>query len=250
MGIQSGNVRYPCFLCTFHSRKRDEHYIKKHWPARDDYDVNQEWNIINEKLVDPKDIIFPPLHIKLGLMTQFVKTLVEKNTTTPPIEYLRNKFPTLSEAKIDGGIFTGPDIDKILSDNGFYDVLEENHKKAFLALKDVIQKFLGNERAPNFKELVKKLIVAYKDIGANMSLKVHFLHSHIDEFVDNLGDYSDQHGERFHQDIKTIEKRYGGKDVCSMLADYCWFIIRETPEYETMWSRKAYKMYFNKNSKN
>ncbi|KAF2350797.1 Reverse transcriptase domain [Trinorchestia longiramus] len=41
-----------------------------------------------------------------------------------------------------------------------------------------------------------------------MSLKVHFLHSHLDFFPENLGGVSDKHGERFHQEIAAIEKRY------------------------------------------
>ena len=41
-----------------------------------------------------------------------------------------------------------------------------------------------------------------------MSLKIHFLHSHWDFFPPNLGAVSDEQGERFHQDIATIEKRY------------------------------------------
>ncbi|UYV84991.1 hypothetical protein LAZ67_X004186 [Cordylochernes scorpioides] len=41
-----------------------------------------------------------------------------------------------------------------------------------------------------------------------MSLKIHFLHSPLDFFPDNLGAVSDEHGERFHQDISSMEKRY------------------------------------------
>ncbi|UYV64609.1 hypothetical protein LAZ67_3001303 [Cordylochernes scorpioides] len=43
-----------------------------------------------------------------------------------------------------------------------------------------------------------------------MSLKIHFLHSHLDFFPDNLGAVSDEHGERFHQAISSMEKRYQG----------------------------------------
>ncbi|UYV72415.1 hypothetical protein LAZ67_9003037 [Cordylochernes scorpioides] len=43
-----------------------------------------------------------------------------------------------------------------------------------------------------------------------MSLKIHFLHSHLDFFLDNLGAVSDEHGERFHQAISSMEKRYQG----------------------------------------
>ncbi|KAJ8881043.1 hypothetical protein PR048_017516 [Dryococelus australis] len=65
-----------------------------------------------------------------------------------------------------------------------------------------------------------------------MSLKVHFLHSHLDSFPGNCSDVSDEHGERFHKDIMTIEKRYGGKLMSNMLADYCWNLIRDCKETE------------------
>jgi hypothetical protein len=44
----------------------------------------------------------------------------------------------------------------------------------------------------------------------------------LDFFRENLGAVSDQHGERFHQDISNMEKQYQGKWSLSMLADYCW----------------------------
>ena len=60
-----------------------------------------------------------------------------------------------------------------------------------------------------------------------MSLKVHVLHSHLDFFAENLGDVNDEHGERFHQDISVMEKRFIGKWNPGMLADYCWNMIKE-----------------------
>ena len=41
-----------------------------------------------------------------------------------------------------------------------------------------------------------------------MSIKVHFLHSHLDRFPENLSDFSKEQGERFYQDIKVMEERY------------------------------------------
>ena len=38
-----------------------------------------------------------------------------------------------------------------------------------------------------------------------MNIKVHFLKSHLNEFPANLGDVSDEHGVRFHQDMKVME---------------------------------------------
>ena len=44
-----------------------------------------------------------------------------------------------------------------------------------------------------------------------MSLKIHFLHSHLEIFPDNLGDVKDEHCERSHHDISDIEIRCKGK---------------------------------------
>ena len=53
-----------------------------------------------------------------------------------------------------------------------------------------------------------------------MSLKIHFLHSHLDFFPENLGDVSDEYGKRFHQEIKTIEQLYQGFWNERMMIDY------------------------------
>ena len=70
-----------------------------------------------------------------------------------------------------------------------------------------------------------------------MFLKIHFLHSHLDFFSSNWGDVSDEHGERFHQDIAVMEKRYQGRWSPLMLADYCWTLVRDQPNLP--YSRKA-----------
>ena len=64
-------------------------------------------------------------------------------------------------------------------------------------------------------------------MGCNMSIKVHFLFNHVERFPDNLGDVSDEQGERFHQDIKIMEERYQGRWGTTMMADFCWCLIRE-----------------------
>ena len=45
----------------------------------------------------------------------------------------------------------------------------------------------------------------------NMSLEINMMHSHLDFFSENMGAVSYEHGERFHQGIATIEKRFKGK---------------------------------------
>ena len=41
-----------------------------------------------------------------------------------------------------------------------------------------------------------------------MSIKLHYLFTHIDYFPENLGDVSEEQGERLHQDIRTKKERY------------------------------------------
>ena len=56
-------------------------------------------------------------------------------------------------------------------------------------------------------------------MGCNMSIIIHFFHSHLDFSQSNLGAASDEHGDKFHQDIKEMEKIYQGETTCNMLAD-------------------------------
>jgi hypothetical protein len=66
-------------------------------------------------------------------------------------------------------------------------------KAACQAFKNVTKSFLGNQKAEKYHEIVSDLLTAYKAMGCNMSLKVHFLDSHLDFFPENLGAFSDEH---------------------------------------------------------
>ena len=57
---------------------------------------------------------------------------------------------------------------------------------------------------------------------------MHFLHSHLDFFTANLGVVSDEHGERFHQQISIMENRYQGNFNPNMMGDYCSFLQTDT----------------------
>jgi hypothetical protein len=146
-------------------------------------------------------------------------------------------FPRLSDAKIKEGIFVGPQIRELTKDKTFDYILNEVELAAWTAFKGVCSNLLGNNKADNYQEIVKRLLQSYEAMGCNMSLKIHFLHPHLDFFPQNLGAVSDEHGERFHQDISVMEKRYQGKWSVNMLSDYCWSIIRDVPD--TNYKRKS-----------
>jgi hypothetical protein len=82
-----------------------------------------------------------------------------------------------------------------------------------------------NKKSENYQEIVDTLLEDFKNLGCRMSIKVHFLHSHLDFFRDNLGAVSEEQGERFHQDIQMMEKRYEGKWNAAMLGDYQGIVI-------------------------
>ena len=82
----------------------------------------------------------------------------------------------------------------------------------------------------------------FRILGINISIKVHFLHSHLDRFPENFGDVSDEQGKRFHQDIKTMEKRNQGRWDVKTMADYCWNLKRDLPNSKH--SRKSRKRKF------
>ena len=75
-----------------------------------------------------------PLHIKLGLTKNFVKGI---DKTGPGFEYVRNKFPNVSDAKIKDGVFIGPQIREIIQDKQFAEDLNETERIAGLSFKRI-----------------------------------------------------------------------------------------------------------------
>lgn len=227
LGMQHGFTKYCCFLCEWDSRAREKHYVQKYWQPRTSY-VPGVKNVSNVSIVESNKIILPPLHIKLGLIKNFVKAM---NPNGDGFKHLQSIFPRLSASKLKEGIFVGPNIRKLIRDPIFSGKLDYLERNAWQSFVELTKGFLGNTRSDNYEELVSKLLKDYRALGCNMSLKMHFLHSHLDFFPKNLGAVSDEHGERFHRDVMEIEKRYQGKVTTNMLADYCWTIIRDDQDY-------------------
>lgn len=173
-GLQAGYTKFCCFLCEWDSRAKDQHYVRKDWPLRVN-DIPGCKNIAFGALVDKK-IIIPPLHIKLGLFKQFVKAL---NRDGKGFLYLKQKFPHISDAKIKEGVFVGPQIKQLFDDDAFSNSLSRKEKRAWESFVFVCRNFLGNKRSDDYQQRIDELLKSYKALGCNMSLKVHFLHSHL-----------------------------------------------------------------------
>ena len=115
---------------------------------------------------------------------------------------------------------------------------------AWVSFKEVVQNFLGNNKSQNYKVLVGKLVKRYEKLGCLMNLKLHFLHSHLDYFPSNLGNFSEELGELFHQDIKEMEKRYQGRWDVNMMADFCRCLKREVVQKEKKHKRNPLRRSF------
>ena len=123
--MQGGYTKFCCFLCEWDSRAKDKHYKVKTWPQRKSLTPGLK-NVSQEPLVPSDNIFLPPLHIKLGLMKNFVKAM---NKDGAGFQYLKTKFPRISDAKLKEGIFVGPQIRELMTDEVFNLKLNKAEKK-------------------------------------------------------------------------------------------------------------------------
>ena len=79
------------------------------------------------------------------------------------------------------------------------------------------------------------MLTNFQALGARMSIKIHYLFSH-------LGEVSEEQGERFHQAIKNMEMRYQGRWDSRMMSDYGWSLMRDSTQQNH--KRKSYKRAF------
>ena len=93
------------------------------------------------------------------------------------------------------GVFVEPQIRKLVIDKDFLKKLNPVEKRACLSFISLCENFLGNKRSANYIDAVNELLEAYGEMGCNMSIKIHFLHSHLGFFPENLGQLSDEQGE-------------------------------------------------------
>lgn len=91
-GMQTGYTKYMCVFCKCDSR------------AKCDTPVVGQFNVVHPPLIPIEKILLPDLHIKLGVVKNFIKRLVRVDENA--LSYLTNiAFPKLSNDKIYEGDF-------------------------------------------------------------------------------------------------------------------------------------------------
>ena len=115
--------------------------------------------------------------------------------------------------------------------------MSDLERNAYQAFRMIVEGFLGNHRRDDYAMVVSNLIESYEKLGYRMSLKLHFLHSHLEFFRSNLGNVSEERGGTFHQDIQVMEKRYQGRWNEATMGDYVWNLMRKC---NTTYKQKNY----------
>ena len=126
LGQQKGYTKHPFILCMWDSRDCERHWIQKEWPKSDTLKRGMP-NVIYNPIVSRDKIIFPSLHIKLGLMKQFAKEL---SVDGKCFQHLICIFPGLSYKKIKAGVFNEPQIRTLVRDQGFTQTMNDKEKAA------------------------------------------------------------------------------------------------------------------------
>ena len=105
-----------CFLCLWNSREDSSHYAVKVWPTRQSPRIGRH-NVYHQPLVSSANVFLPTLHIKLGLMKNFVKAMDQEGDG---FKFLKDFFGAhKSDAKLKAGIFVGPEIRKLMLNEEF-----------------------------------------------------------------------------------------------------------------------------------
>jgi hypothetical protein len=95
-------------------------------------------------------------------MKQFVKALPKTGNF---FKYLYKTFPHLSEIKIKGGLYAGPNIRKPMFNADFLLTMTEVKREAWILFNSVLTKFLGNNKDPDLRYYCCKYTREIQSLG-------------------------------------------------------------------------------------
>ena len=122
--------------------------------------------------------------------------------TSRAFRHIRQMFPSISEAKVKGGIFVGSQIRRMLASEELEEQMYDLEKNDWQAFRMIVEGFFGNHRRDDYAMVVSNLIESYEKLGCRMSLKLHLLHSLLNFFLDNLENVSEEHSKSFTKIFK------------------------------------------------
>ena len=99
--------------------------------------------MVRHRLVDPREIILPPLHVKLGLMRQFVKAFDKDGSC---FNFIVRKLAAVSIQKLRNGVLDGPQIRRLTEDPAFIGSMKQREAAAWESFVSVTRNFLGTAK--------------------------------------------------------------------------------------------------------
>ena len=78
--------------------------------------------------------------------------------------------------KLKAVIFDGPQIRQLIRDPEFENSMNQEELEAWKAFVLIVKNFLGNNKARNYAELVNNMLTALRNLGFDMSVKMHYLY--------------------------------------------------------------------------
>jgi len=132
-------------------------------------DASEE-NCRQSPLVLPVKIFLPPLHIKLGLMENYVKGI---DKTGRGLEYVWNKSRNVSDNKIGGDTFIGPQIRELMQEKQFDEELNAS-QRIHSCLREDLQGLLSKSKSSQLSVCCAGPVDFVQNYWRNMSVKIHF----------------------------------------------------------------------------
>lgn len=74
-----------------------------------------------------------------------------------------------------------------MKDTDYINVMTVPESKAWKSFVFSQKSPSASYKAPNYEEIVHNILANFQTLGANMSIKLHYLCNHLDKFLDNLG---------------------------------------------------------------
>ena len=96
-------------------------------------------------------------------------------------------FIGLSMQQLKTGFFDEPQIRKPVQDENFSGSLNMDKLIAWFAFVQAVENILGNHKAEHYRKIVRNMLEELKHFGVNM--EIHILYSHLDSFLENLGEF-------------------------------------------------------------
>ena len=74
-------------------------------------------------------------------------------------------FPSISEAKVKGGIFVAAQIRRMLASEELEEQMSDLERNAWQAFRMIVKGFLGNHQRDDYAMVVSNLIESYEKLG-------------------------------------------------------------------------------------